>query len=262
MTEQVKTEEVKTQVEEKIEAPALTEIEQRAVEKGWRPREEYDGDPDRWRSAETFLALEEPIKRIEQQSKELKQIRNVLAEFKQHHTKVKEAEYERALKVLQKQKNQAMIDGEHEKFFELEEQIDEVKAEKEEIVKEAARPIPQEQGPAPEFQAWVSRNKWYSDEPEMRRKADKIGLGYATSGDSPDEVLRQVEQDIRRMYPEKFKNAAASRAAAVEAPTRSGRSPDAGKDDLDEDQRRVMRRFVEQGVITEEQYRADLKKIK
>ena len=44
-----------------------------AKEKGWRPKDYYHGDPSNWRSAEVFLALEEPIKKIESLAKELKE---------------------------------------------------------------------------------------------------------------------------------------------------------------------------------------------
>lgn len=260
------TEEVKTAPEQEVPAkdnePTFTELEQAALEKGWKPKEEYEGDPTRWRSAETFLALEEPIKRIEGQSKEIKQMRQALQDLAKHNTKVEQAAYSRALKALQEQKRAAFVEGEHEKFFQLEEQIDEVKQQKDEAERIAQQSVQQPQGVNPAFEAWVDRNKWYTNDTELRKKADKLGLGYHASGDSPEEVLKSVEADIKRLYPDKFKSPGANRAAAVEAPTRSGRAPSSKEDELSTDEERIMKTFVAQGHITEKEYRAQLKLIK
>lgn len=261
MSEDTNTDSGQQQESTENNLPEYSKVEQHALEKGWKPKEEFNGDPNQWRSAEVFLALEEPIKRIEQQSRDLKNVKKVLDDFKSHHAQVKQAEFDRALKFLQGQRKEAIVNGEHDKVFEIEDQIDSVKAGKEQVVQET-RTTTEPVGDPAAFQSWVASNKWYTDNAEMRKKADKLGFGYHASGDSPDEVLRQVGSDIRRLFPEEFKSAASKRAAAVEAPTRSGRASSNGNDELDATERAVMKRYVEQGVMTEAQYKADLKTLK
>lgn len=242
--------------------PQYSDVEKQAMELGWKPKEEYHGDPGRWRSAETFLALDEPLKRIEQQSKELKAVRAALEAFKDHHTKVKETEYNRALKSLQDARRKAMIEGDTETALALEEKVDEVKAEKEAVIAEGKRPVPQvQEGYNPEFQAWVNRNGWYESNKAMRAAADKIGLDLHNEGKSPSEVLKLVEMEIKKEFPHKFTNERGQRPAAVESSVRSGKT---GNDSfsMDESEREIMRKIVRSGVMTEKEYIAELKRVK
>ena len=81
-------------------------VEDLAREKGWRPKEEYSGDAGRWKSAEVFLALDEPIQKIEALAKELKEQKKANQMLLQHHQQVKESEFKRAYEFLKSQKKQ------------------------------------------------------------------------------------------------------------------------------------------------------------
>lgn len=92
MTEEVKTVDTQTQQTEQTEQPQYAPIQLEAIEQGWIPREEFDGDPDKFIDAAEFVRRGELFKKIESQSREVKQLRQALEAFKQHHSKVKEAE--------------------------------------------------------------------------------------------------------------------------------------------------------------------------
>ena len=235
-------------------------IEIKAIEQGWIPKEEFDGDVSEFIDAPEFVRRGELFRKIETQSKEVKALRNALEAFKVHHSKVKEAEYERALKTLQDARKQAFVDGEHERAFALEEKIDEIKSEKAEVVKQAAEPIVEDNTYTPEFVNWVSRNSWYENNRVMRKAADALGLELHNAGHSPSEVLKLVESEIRKEWAHKFESPAAKRAMAVEPTTRSNTKGDSFK--LSADEEEVMRQIVRSGVMTKEQYIADLKKIR
>ena len=261
MTEEVQKESQEEQIEnQEIE---YSDVEKQALEKGWKPKEEYQGDPDKWRSAEVFVALEEPLKRIEHQSKELKAVRSALEAFKEHHTKVKETEYNRALKSLQEARREAMRDGDTERALVLEEKVEEIKAEKEAVVAEGRQPIPEvrEGTYHPEFKEWLNHNGWYETSKAMRAVADRLGLEYQAEGLSPREVLKRVEEDVRKEFPHKFGNDKKARSMAVEPPSRNNRT---SKEDfaLDDNEREIMRKIVRSGVMTEKEYIAELKRVK
>ena len=259
MTEEVQQEEGGSQEQQQVE---YSDVEKQALEKGWKPKEEYQGDPGKWRSAEVFVALEEPLKRIEHQSKELKAVRAALEAFKEHHTKVKETEYDRALKSLQDARRTAMREGDTEQALLLEDKVEEIKAEKAQVVAEGKKPIPEVQESIhPEFKEWLNHNGWYETSKAMRAVADKLGLEYQAEGLSPREVLKRVEADIRKEFPHKFENGNKNRAMGVEPPSRGGRT---GKDDfaLDDTEREIMRKIVRSGAMTEKEYIAELKRVK
>ncbi len=255
--------EVSVQEETKVVEKQLSSIEQKALEQGWIPKEEFHGNEDDFIDAKEFVRRGELFSKIEHQSKELKAVRQALEAFKQHHSKVRESEYNRALKALQDAKKEALVEGEHDKFFALEEKIDEVKREKAEFVQEASKPVVQTETQHPEFQNWVQKNPWYEANRPMRAFADDLGRELASQGYTPTQVLKQVEIEIRKEFPQKFQNPKATRASGVEEPTRSGKSNKNDSFVLSDEERSIMRKIVSVTPgYTEADYIKELKRVK
>lgn len=244
-----------------VKQPQINEVEELAKTKGWRPKEEFDGDKARWKSAEVFLALEEPISKIEALAKELKEQKKANQMLIEHHHKVKESEFNRALEFLKLQKKEAFEKGNVDKILELDEQIDLVK-ETQRSQKQAIQEQKIQPEIHPDFQRWADTNKWYNNDNELRVTADSLGLAYAqlNPGKTPQEVLQHVEKEIKRIYPEKFSNPKRTAPNGMESPTNSGDSND--KFELSEEQRRVMNTFVRSGIMTKEEYIKELRGLK
>lgn len=239
------------------EEKQYSQIELEAIDQGWIPREEFDGDESKFIDAPEFVRRGELFKKIEHTSRELKAVRQALEAFKIHHSKVKEAEYSRALKTLQDARKQAFVEGEHERAFALEEKIDEIRAEKDAVVRDATAPIQEDTNEyTQEFQSWVSRNDWYETNRVMRKTADALGIDLHKEGYSPQEVLKMVEKEIRAEFPHKFKTPA-NRPMAVEPSSRSGGKSDAFA--MDATEREMMRKIVATGIMSEAEYIKDLK---
>ena len=238
-------------------------IEIKAIEQGWIPKEDFDGDVSEFIDAPEFVRRGELFGKIEKQSKELKAVRQALDALSKHHTKVKEMEYERALKTLKDARRQATMEGDHERALTLEDKIDEVKAEKEAIVQESRQTQVQEPDTyTPEFENWVSRNEWYESNRLMRKAADALGKElYEEGGRSPSEVLVLVEKEIRKEFAHKFAGPGAQRRTPVEGSTRGG----AAKDDLQmtSEEVDIMRKIVAVTPgYTEADYKKELKALK
>ena len=104
---------------------------------------------------------------------------------------------------------------------------------------------------------------WYGTTSYMRKFADEIGAELASKGIAPTEVLKQVEQAVRKEFPTKFVNPNKEHAPNVEQP-KGGNKP-AGKDSdsfMNEQERKVMNDLVRSGLLTKEKYIADLKAVK
>lgn len=254
MTEEIKTEGTQTSTQEEKQ---FSPVELEAIDQGWIPKEEFDGDPDKFIDAPEFIRRGELFRKIETQSRELKAVRQALDAFKQHHSKVKEAEYNRALKTLQEARKQAFVDGEHERAFALEEKIDEIKNEKEQVVREIEQPV-QEEGYTPEFQSWVDRNSWYETNEVMRATADALGIRLHKQGLSPEKVLARVEEEIKKEFAHKFKSTKLDRPNQVESPTRSGGKSESFQ--MTAQEKDIMRKIVQTGAMTEDQYIQELKR--
>ncbi len=239
----------------------LVEIEEKAREQGWRPIEEWDGDPDEWRDARAFLDRGELLSRISSQSKELKELRKVTQALADHNKKVDEAAYERALETLKSQKLEALENAEHKRVLEIDEQISEMRDQY--ASQKANRMIQGASAPEvhPELAKWIDSNQWYAQNTELRTAADAIGTAYAAANPdlSPSEVLKHVEQKVKRLYPENFKNTRREEPSAVEGNSRrtTGRTQST-EIELSDDERRVMNVLIKGGHITKEKYLKDI----
>lgn len=237
-------------------------IEDRAKEQGWRPKEEYEGDPDKWVSAETFVAKGELIDRIESLGKELKNTKKAMDMLKDHHKKVKESEFQRAVEYLKSQKKAAYENGDVDAIMEIDDKIAEVR----ETQKKQADLVEdtEESTQHPDFVNWVRTNKWYESNADMREEADAIGVAYAKrTKASPNEVLTYVEKQIKKLYPEKFTNPNRNKPSSVEGGGSSSSTKAKEFDiELSDEERQVMNSFVRSGVMTKEEYLAELKKMR
>ena len=253
-------------VEQKQETPEYTEIQIKAIEQGWIPKEEFDGDESEFIDAAEFVRRGELFKKIETQNKELRAVRQALEAFRVHHSKVKEMEYERALKSLKDAKREATVSGDHERALALEDKIEEVRVEKDLISREsAATAVKEPVGYTPEFQEWVNRNSWYETNRVMRAAADKLGKDLYEEGNSPPEVLRLVEAEIRKEFNHKLETptqpTASRRSTGVDSSTRQSISRDTFR--LTPEEEQVMRQIISVTPgYTEADYKREIKAIK
>jgi len=240
-------------------APELSPTEQKAMEAGWVPQDQWEGDPDQWRPAKEFVDRGELFKKIEDQNRTIKEFKRALDDLKGHHAKTRETEYARALQVLKSQKKTALEEGDADSVIKLDDQIDLVK-EQQTLLKQR-NDIVQEPTIDPEFTAWVDKNKWYDTNQPMRAYADALGRDLAFKGLTPSAVLQEVEKNVKLEFPNKFTNPNRNKPGSVEGSSNKGGKGDSSVS-LSEEERRVMQRFVRTGVMSETEYIKELNRIK
>ena len=228
---------------------------ERAKEMGWRPIEEWDGEEEDFIDAKEFVRRQPLFEKIEHVTKELKNVKSAFEALKQHHTKVKEVEFKRALDQLKAAKRRALAEGETEQALLLEDKIDEINEQKTEFDNEIkSQPSVQEQ-PNPAFIQWTRENTWYQKDRAMTAFADKLGVELHQQGLSPDEVLRRVTQEVKSEFKHKFTNPKREGASAVESGGRKAtKQPETDTSGMTEEQVKVMNRIVRSGAMTKEQY--------
>lgn len=239
-----------------------TEVEKQAMEQGWVPKDQWNGE-GKWRDAESFLDRGELFGKIDRQNRELRSLKEAQHDFKRHLETVRATEYKRALADLKAQKKEALREGDADAVVEIDEQMEEVR-EEEFAARQAAasRPAQSNGEDHPEFVSWKNKNSWYSNNAEMRKFADAYGAGLRANGVSPSEVLRDVEATVKQKYATRFSNPNREKASAVEGNAGSAASTKADKFKLSDGEHRMMKRIVATGAITEEKYIADLKLVK
>jgi hypothetical protein len=248
---------------EQVQEPQYTEIEQRALDMGWRPKDNFEGSEDDFIDAKEFVRRKPLFEKIDHQNRQIKAVTKALDEFKNHYTKVRENEFNRALNQLKEARKQAMTEGDGERFTAIDDQIKVVEQEVKVLQHEQTKPAVQEEVVHPEFQSWKSRNPWYESTGYMRKFADDAGAQYHKSGMSPPEVLAAVEKAVRKEFPQKFVNPNKANAPLVESSSPTGGAK--GKKDgfeLNEQERKVMNDLVRTKVLTKEEYISDLRRLK
>ncbi len=241
-------------------AKEYTPTQLKAIEQGWKPKDQYEGPEEDFIDAPEFVRRGELFTKIAAQNNELKAVKRALEEFKRDQSKAKAADLDRNMKHLKHAQRQAMLEGEPEKAFQYEDQLEYVRAEKERVEREAAQPVAQQLNP--EFVAWEAQNKWYTNDDVMRGAADALGFKLAEQGMAPGDVLKQVAATIRKEFAHKFPTPKAERPNAVAGTSRGGATRQESNDGLDADELRIMRKAVDSGAITEAEWKKQYKAVK
>lgn len=234
--------------------------ESQARDQGWKPKEEYQGDPEKWKPAKEFVERGELFGKIDSMGRELKETRKALKLLQEHHTKVKETEFKNAVNELKALQKRHLEEGNSDGYLEATELLTDLKTEQKarEVV---TQNTPNQ--PDPRFVSWVGDNKWYERDAELRDYADTVGMGYAqrNPGLDPEDVLAYVEKQVKTHFKDKFVNPNRARPSAVDGGSNSG-SPAKSNFALTEDEVRVMNTFVRNKIMTKEEYTAEVKKLR
>ena len=260
MTEETSGQTVEPAEQEEHSPISETEISARAM--GWRPQDEFRGDPEKWVDADTFVARgEQVMPLLKAQNKKLRQemdeLRSTLDEFKNHTARAQKAEIEQILTTIRQLKAEAVARGDGEALVQLEDQQARALSkalELENPQKKQAQPrISQEDQQI--AASWQARNQWYGKDSELTRATDVLGASLVNINPDIDkvELFQQIDQIIRRQYPHKFqrKNAGAS---PVDNGRPAARGGSKSYNALPADAKAACDRMVKQGVLTREEY--------
>jgi len=250
----------------------FTEAEQLAYSQGWRPQEEWKGDPNRWVSANEFLFRGELMERIQKQTKVINDMKSSQEDLKkalkvlgEHNSQIAEKEYNRALASLKKQRRDAMREDDFETVDEIEERMDELKDAKRDavVIEGEAEEVKEEEKQEerqvnPEVEKWVNDNaSWYNTDPIMQGAADRIFMGYIN--DNPGDfkgALTKVDEVMHARFPEEFGlkkkptgSAVTEGSGRARGSQKSGKSTKFTVKDLNDEQRNIARTFVDNGAF-------------
>jgi hypothetical protein len=169
------------------------EIEVKARDMGWRPKDEYSGDPEKWIDAETYVERGEtvlPIVRAQKAKleKEVAQLRREVEETRQamassaesiqaletFYTEETKRQVAKAREDLKARIREARTQGEIEEELELQGELTKLNAAEAGAAKREEKPTPAEakpQPPTPEYLAWQEENPWFLEDKKRARRA-------------------------------------------------------------------------------------------
>lgn len=243
---------------------AQQQLEARARAMGWTPKDEFKGDPAKWRDAGEFVERGENLlplvkaqnKRLEREVAELKQ---TTKEFAEHLSKTEQRAYDRALATLKEQRKEALAAGDGDAFEKADEQIEQLK--RDAAAKAAKHAGKNDDGGAdPVYTEWESRNTWLKDQ-EMSDYAEFAAQKLRAGGERATgaEFLDLVVQKVKAQFPTKFTNPRRETAQAVEGAAPARRSGGKSYADMPAEARAACDRMAKNGFAGDEKAQAKFK---
>lgn len=158
-----------------------------AKELGWVPREEFRGEPEKWKPADQFIRDGRDIQQTT--ARELRSLREQMERMGAVTSTIIEDKVAERDAYWKTQFNQAVEDGDTEKANALLEQRPAAKA-------------PTQAGTDPIVAAWKAKNPWFDTDPAAGFRASEVSdrLKHLPV----PEQLAAVEKVIRKEYPEHF----------------------------------------------------------
>ncbi len=260
-----------------IDPPQEGETETRARRLGWVPKEDFRGDPDKWRPAEEFLDRGERIlpilqrdndklhRRLSEVETMLKETREASKELLEFTSKSEQRAYERAKSEIEARIEQAAANADANAVRSEMRNLDDLNKQhqpKAETKTEQRREAPQPQID-PEIQTWIDHEPWFNKDRALNAYAiDTYGeLERARPGMTTAERLAETKRRTMDKFPEKFGvNPDRERPSTVSTPNSGGTSRKKGKtyDDLPADAKKACDKFVRTiPGYTREQYVKD-----
>lgn len=259
------------------------DIEARARAMGWRPQDEFRGDPGNWRSAEEFVSrgenempiLRENLRRTTDQVTELQS--RLARQEQEFNTRVERldrmgtAALDRQRADLERQWGNSMYNaaanGDMDAYRQLEQnraasmaEFDRQAAE----IKQPAKPEQTQPQGQPQMstedstriEGWIGRNPWFKSDGELNAVAVAYSgnLTRQNPALSLDDNLKQTEAYVRKRYADKF-GMSSGGSAPVEGgagamPNSMGRGK--GWNELPADARAQGAKFIKDGLFKDQ----------
>ncbi len=161
-----------------------------ASEMGWAPKDQFKGDPEKWRDAPEFIRAGKDIQRS--LARDLKDVRSTVENMARTSTTLFEQQMRAEREKLEAKFAAAVDDGDHTEAFKISREIDSVRA------------TPKPNGPPPEATAFAEKNAWFNSDPLARQVAIDTSDRLAKQGYSVAEQLEHAERAVRKQFPEHF----------------------------------------------------------
>jgi hypothetical protein len=229
---------------------AAAAVEAEAAKMGWTPKDQFKGDPAKWRPADEFVERGKnmlPIVQatVKRQEREIAELRQTTKEFADHLSKTEQRAYDRALLDLKQQRKEALAAGDGDTFEKVDEAIVDLRKEAE---AKAAKAAPAKADDDPVYAEWEGRNTWLKD-PKMSAFGTAAANYLRSTGETAQgaEFLELVTKEVKAKFPDKFTNPRREAAPAVEGAAPAARKGGKSYADMPADARAACDRMAKNG---------------
>ncbi len=236
-------------------------IEAEASKMGWTTKDQFKGDPEKWRSADEFVERGKnmlPIvqAKVKRQEAQIDELTRTVKDFAEHMSKTEQRAYDRALSDLKQQRKEALAAGDGDTFDKVDDAIDQLKVE----AQSKAAKVQAASDSDPVYAEWESRQTWLKDK-DMADYGEFVAQRLRNTGEKSTgaEFLELVTRKVKSQFPEKFENPRRTSAASVEGAAPAARKGGKGYADMPADARAACDRMAKNGFSSDAQAAADFK---
>lgn len=233
--------------------PKVSETEAQARSAGWRPKEEYQGDPEKWVDAGEFVRRGQLFDKINHQHREIRELRKAVEGLVDHNRKIEETTKTRLISELKAAKKLALDEGDTAAAVEIDERIYDAKVELKEAKAQTTAQAAQDIDPA--YWDFTQSNPWYTKDRAMTAFADQLGMELAQQGVPIAKVYETVAKEVRKEFSHKFQRSTS--APAVEG-SDAGKGKTTSKFQPSAEERSMAKMFARMGIMKEDEYYAQL----
>ena len=221
-----------TPVEEEV--PEANPIEEKALAKGWKPQDQYQGDPDEFVDAGEFLRRQPLFDQLSKKERKIRDLERKLEGTTKFVQGIEKRVRDQTLAEIEADRRKAVEDGDVEAFEDADKRYKEAAKEPEPPKEETDNEIPEE------VQAFAKRNDaWFEKNAAMTEDAVAYTKFYRGRGKDLNEALVEAEKDIKRKYADFFKNPNQERPQTVAGGNRDKGKAQRGYNDLTPEQKGV-----------------------
>ena len=201
------------------ELPQLSDTEQKAFDQGWRPKDDFEGPEDNWKSAKEYVRDGEFLATIKGLNQRMDDQQKDFDSRLENTNKLHEARRLKEIKDLKTQQRDAVRVSDTEAFDDAQNQIDEL--EKVEVAEN--KPATNDR---PVVDEWLAKNTWINDKTNDKANfANDTWAGYVTRNpnSSDEEALAHVNAQLTKFYPVNNNNPRRDQQNTNETPTKRGK---------------------------------------
>lgn len=231
----------------------LSPIESEARAKGWSP-EGIEGK--RNLTAEEFLDRQPLYDKMHKTDRAMKRLEEQNKAITAHLEMIRRTTLEGKVDALKSKKREALEERDHDEVMRIDEEI--IKASQDKDVPVSTAPVTNDA-----FDQWLGENQWYDNNDEMRKYADKYGAGVLATNPNMDlkDVYQEVADEVKHRFADSFvTNRKQTSPVEGSRPRSRAKVAKHTVKDLDSDAKMIHDNLVRSGVMSTEEYIADLEK--
>jgi hypothetical protein len=181
--------------ERQEEQPDLSPAEQKAWGDGWRPEDQFEGNPENWKTAGEYNLYGEMQTQVRDAKAETRRAQNDMDSRIANLNKLHTAQQAAAINDLKAQQRTAVDDRDLDKYDQLQTQIDNT-AKVEPVAPQVDQSIAE----------WNAKNQWIDDGSDKAAQAQAFfNIASTKSGATTQSALAYVDDQIAKLYPDQQK---------------------------------------------------------